>query len=685
MSDANEGQKPDATTDHANASEAAKPDVTKSEATVADKAGDEGAAAKGSTDKGVGEPKASESDTEKKSTSEKSDTEKKSASEKSDTEKKSASDASAAVKVTGTGAAGKMVADAHQTAAAAMRKAARVKPTDSETPDADVVVVDASSLGEDKSDGADADAPKRKVRRSRTVEAPVEAPAEAASADDDGEPRKKRRRRRRKDGPRDKDEGRDKKAGAVLQTESRRVYRQDVPGSDPGQATRGRRPPEEPKKKDVNEQDKITLLLHPAPKAGAHRAASKKKKDRPKTAKEALRAKTKQPKKASKAGKQDAASVDAAWVKVDMAGAEDAAAQAGDAGEALVKAWLDGGNAAAIAVVAQAEGLGGKVRKAARRALNVLKSRGVDIPEIEADAPSAEEGPEPFVAKYIPPDASGTSFLSISQRQKGGRYHVADVLFRSGIGVIHATTARLAGKHIRDWQKRIEEQFGTKPVDVPLEWARHQIAEARKRNDESKQIVPLGYDSCAPMIGPAPETEPAHPLADLDASEASKEDVEKATLGSDALHTEPEFRTWMPDRNALDELLRKVGERVGSEEGAQDPGVVDEALKVEVTAATDRFFAPELRVELAERMRGAAISMRARVGDDAATRVLRIAKAVKEAGLITSPPSEIPFLVSFFQKAVAMMVRQNQGQLRVPIPTGAVPAQADAPPQAEAT
>jgi len=63
-------------------------------------------------------------------------------------------------------------------------------------------------------------------------------------------------------------------------------------------------------------------------------------------------------------------------------------------------------------------------------------------------------------------------------------------------------------------------------------------------------------------------------------------------------------------------------------------------------------------------MRGSAISVRSRSGDDQALRVLAVAKAVRDAGLVTSPPSDLPFLLSFFQKGVAMLV--EQGQLRVP-------------------
>jgi hypothetical protein len=123
----------------------------------------------------------------------------------------------------------------------------------------------------------------------------------------------------------------------------------------------------------------------------------------------------------------------------------------------------------------------------------------------------------------------------------------------------------------------------------------------------------------------------------------------------------------MPDRPALDELLAKVGERVGPD-GVKDSAKVDEAIRLEVAAATDRWFTPERRSMLADNMRDCAISIQARQGDEPAKRVAAVAQAIRDAGLITAPPSEIPFLLHYFQKAVAYLVRQNRGQLRVPIP-----------------
>jgi hypothetical protein len=186
-------------------------------------------------------------------------------------------------------------------------------------------------------------------------------------------------------------------------------------------------------------------------------------------------------------------------------------------------------------------------------------------------------------------------------------------------------------------------------------------------NASSGQVLPLGLDGCRELIEPCPQAEPPHPLADLDASVG---DATSAAGQSGSLHGEAEFRGWLPDRAALDELLEHVGARLG-ETGTDDPEKVNAALREEMEAATDRCFSPELRAVVVNRMRDAAISVRSRRGDDRARDVLAVALAVREAGLITSPPREIPFLVGFFQKALGIMAQQGGGQLRVPLPANA--------------
>ena len=77
------------------------------------------------------------------------------------------------------------------------------------------------------------------------------------------------------------------------------------------------------------------------------------------------------------------------------------------------------------------------------------------------------------------------------------------------------------------------------------------------------------------------------------------------------------MRAWLPDRGALDQMLQKVGERLGAD-GVSDPEKVNEVLREEIDAATDRFFSPEVREIVARRLAYAAISVRSGKGSERA-------------------------------------------------------------------
>jgi len=396
------------------------------------------------------------------------------------------------------------------------------------------------------------------------------------------------------------------------------------------------------------------------------------------TAKEVLSAKAKAATASSKAkpaesAAKPAAAADFAAAIVNVSGdaAKEAILGVGANAEALVERWVTASNADAIAAVADADEVPSAARKAARRALNVLKARGVAISTRAHVARFTDEGPSSLEATFLPPDATGTSAITVASREASGRYHIAEVIARDGVGILHAGSAWLSGTQLKESRSRAENAVGMAPVAVPVEWARHRIAAARERNAVSRQIVPLGFDRCRELVEPVPPTPPAHPVADLEAGVTSEIASARAP-GSATLHGELEFRSWLPDQGAIAEMLQKLGENLGPE-GLKDGDKVNAAMSEEMAAATDRFFTPELRAVIAQRMRDAAISVRSRKGDARAVDVLAIARAIEEAGLITSPPREIPFLVLFFQKAVSYMAQQSGGQIRIPVPAGASP------------
>jgi hypothetical protein len=141
---------------------------------------------------------------------------------------------------------------------------------------------------------------------------------------------------------------------------------------------------------------------------------------------------------------------------------------------------------------------------------------------------------------------------------------------------------------------------------------------------------------------------------------------------SAALHNLPELAGWFPEKAAIEELFAKVGQSLvdaGHNPGGElPPETLRGALDEQVAAATDRYFTPERRARLVVLLKDAALSALPREGEEKALEIAALAKITAEAGLITNPPREIPFLRGYFEKAVSVLAMQNQGRLRIPMP-----------------
>ncbi len=407
------------------------------------------------------------------------------------------------------------------------------------------------------------------------------------------------------------------------------------------------------------------------------------------TPKEALAAKTKAHAQKAPAKEEAPLKVDAS-AKVEVT-AEAAAAtwdnakafadQAGDSAQTLVDAWLAASNVVALAAVSEASDVSVTARKAARKALAVLKSRGVAIPERPKAAAKVERH-DNLEATMIPCDSYGTWSVAITSRDASGRYRIAEVIGREPAGVIQAAGGWLSGSQLKEGRARAQTNVGMAPVVIPLAWARARVAAAVAMNGRSGQVIPFGYEACRELFEVALEGVPTHPLEHLEAKGVG-DTAEARVAASASLHEEPELGGWMPDRRALDEMMQAIGNRLGPQ-GTQDPVAVSAAITEETAAATDRYFTPEMREQLASRMRDSAISVRSRKGDERALDVLAVARAVKEAGLITAPPRDIPFLIGFFQKGLNALAQMGGGRLRVPVRNAPPPPAAPAAPAVEA-
>lgn len=350
------------------------------------------------------------------------------------------------------------------------------------------------------------------------------------------------------------------------------------------------------------------------------------------------------------------------------ASADNALAALGRAGEnavALVEAWVKAGNAAAVNEAS--ERANGPARKAARRGLNVLKSRGVAIPTTNhVTSVTGEKSPEVAEALMLAPDSGGSVCLVITSRSPTSRTHSVFVYLHDDFGIHRVNVGDLSQSQLKDALARALPGADYRPVKVPVSWARARIAAARQKHTSRGVPEPLGFATAQSLLEPVPTEAEEHPF-DGEGLELGDEDAQDLAKNSHLLHFLPEFRGWFPPKEAIDEMLGKLGERMtpGSE---PDPEQLKKNLEEEVASATDRFFTPERREALARAMKDSALSVLAREGEVRTLEVVATMKNIRDAGLITNPPHEVGFLRGFFDKAISALAFQDGGRIRIPLP-----------------
>ncbi len=180
-----------------------------------------------------------------------------------------------------------------------------------------------------------------------------------------------------------------------------------------------------------------------------------------------------------------------------------AVSKAGSSAEALIAAWVQAGNAAAVNEIAE-RGEGG-ARKAARRGINVLKSRGIAIPARPTIA--TVTGPaqsETWEAWMFAPDSQGTVLVALAGRTPTSRLRCAFVFLSETVGVRRIDNMELSQSQLRETLGNALSGADYKPVKVSIEYARHRIAAARQRQKERGLLEPLGLGSAKSLLEPVP-------------------------------------------------------------------------------------------------------------------------------------------------------------------------------------
>lgn len=344
----------------------------------------------------------------------------------------------------------------------------------------------------------------------------------------------------------------------------------------------------------------------------------------------------------------------------------------------LIQLWLEHANVLALSEISTRGS--GDSRRAARKALRVLQSRGITVPRHKRVVTLSAKETQTTKAWLLAPDPAYNILIVLARRSGTSRFQTALVYLNDDYGVTQVQHGEYAQSALKKTLEGLVPGGRYKPVEVGVEWARWRIFAALEGQRQRGLVEPLGLTSVSHLLGPPLTQEVGHPF-DAEGLEVALEDAREMSKDSGSLHNLAEFAAWLPSRRAIDAMLLEVGKNLKPGE-QPDPEQLQQLLQGAVVSATDRYFTPEQRERLVRAMKDSALSILAREGESTSLRVAAAMQCIKNAGLITDPPSEIPFLKAFFDKAVAYLLAEGKGSLRIPIP--AAPTDG-APPEAEAS
>ncbi len=285
------------------------------------------------------------------------------------------------------------------------------------------------------------------------------------------------------------------------------------------------------------------------------------------------------------------------------------------------------------------------VAKEAKRALHVLRTRGVSVPEPQraATPPPAPLAEEVFPSYASTVDGQGERAIWIARNVPGRGVEVGQAVVSDVLGLIELQVGVLGRKEYRTFGKEIGERGQSMGVaEIDPGHARALVAEARRRNDGAGRPAPEGADGWLTRIGPGtPAPEPAASLPPLPVEEEAL-----ALAASGGLHTLAMLRGWLADEGALRALATRLDELAASAGTSDDAG---RASRVEgaIAEAVEAWLDAPCRQRLSARLFTVGVHMRSMGLADRAAQAAAAARALA-AGV---PGRDVPFAREMVEKA----------------------------------
>src|SRR5512137_2554560 len=218
---------------------------------------------------------------------------------------------------------------------------------------------------------------------------------------------------------------------------------------------------------------------------------------------------------------------------------------------AVLKAAVGSGKVEVLTALAAAPDK--VLSKEAKRALHVLRTRGVDVPEPARAPPVLAPAPveEVFSCFASSIDGQGERAIWSARNLPGRGVEVGQAVVSDVHGLVELQVGVLGRKEYRTFGKEIAERGQSMGVgEIDPGHARTLVLDARRRNDVSGRNPPEGADGWIGRIGPGtPLPDPATTLPPLPPEEETR-----ALETSAELHALPMLRGGLADEAPLREL-----------------------------------------------------------------------------------------------------------------------------------
>lgn len=199
------------------------------------------------------------------------------------------------------------------------------------------------------------------------------------------------------------------------------------------------------------------------------------------------------------------------------------------------------------------------VAKESKRALYLLKARGVPVPDpVRKQQPSAPAPLEPTIPCYASViDGRGERAIWIGRVVAGKGVEISQIVVSELTGIVHFRVAVIGRKEYRSFSRDLLERGRSMGVmELDRSRALATVASARKLNDVAGKRPPDGADAWLARLGPVPALEdPRSRFQPLPGVEG-----QTAVAESGRLHDLPMVNSWLAPEEDLRALTLKLDE-----------------------------------------------------------------------------------------------------------------------------